>query len=536
MSFIKSIGVWFWLKKKKMQDEEEPLIPLQQRDQNKGTRTVYKNIDEVIEQFDGNGRYQICLAILVLFAVLFNGYHTLLVYFVANDPGWQCTNITNQSTFCQHNQGKIFHSSQSDYKRVCTLKRSEWKFAKPKTYSIVTEFDLICSKAYLSTLSNSLFFACGAIGSIVAGFVGDKYGRKYPSCVIIFVLAITGLVSGFVQNVWVFIILRGLIGALFYSLNNLAFILFVEIIVPRYRGIASIAFLISSSVSIVLLSIIASEVQEWRKLVLYTSLPTFTVAFASLFVYRSPRWLLPRSPAKAKQILMKIAAFNKISLGKFDIEQHEDIRDDPKHQYSYKDMFTLSPKAFLIILAQFLLWSLGHLLYFAIGYESALLGGNIYLNLIYVFLADIPGYLILAFINRYFGHRTLVQYSSLLVAVFIFPIIVLPTKLPNKHTYKVVFAMFSKMFSSMVTTSMYAWSFEIYPTVIRAQGITICNIGIGIGSAMTPFLLKYPAMAWTRLPILLICLLALLNIVFTFCLPNTKGKPTREKFHELTDD
>ena len=74
------------------------------------------------------------------------------------------------------------------------------------------QWDLVCDRSSLSSLSKGVVFAGYMVGVFFGGVLSDKFGRKpivyFPS-VLCNVLA---LIASFVNAFWIFTLLRGLIG------------------------------------------------------------------------------------------------------------------------------------------------------------------------------------------------------------------------------------------------------------------------------------------------------------------------------------
>eukprot|EP00794_Sanderia_malayensis_P010687 gene10687-11823_t len=92
------------------------------------------------------------------------------------------------------------------------MPRSEWQFSQPKHYSVVTQFDLSCDMRPYNHLATSLYFICWAIGGVVLGYLGDKYGRKQILLPSVVAIIIIGFASAFSPNFACYSVARGLIG------------------------------------------------------------------------------------------------------------------------------------------------------------------------------------------------------------------------------------------------------------------------------------------------------------------------------------
>ena len=104
----------------------------------KGTKgqnsMVIDNLDDILPYVGELGKYQIFLIIIMALATLISGFPILIMFFAGQNPPWQCE--TN-STICK--LSGTFKSGEKNYKARCSMPRSEWKFTKPKEYSIVTQ-------------------------------------------------------------------------------------------------------------------------------------------------------------------------------------------------------------------------------------------------------------------------------------------------------------------------------------------------------------------------------------------------------------
>lgn len=94
-------------------------------------------VDDVLEKIGSFGLYQIRLICLLSVLEWFvSGYQTLLMTFIAAEPGWRC--VVN-STECT--EPGAFSPKHDYYKSRCTMNRSEWEFTTEFT-SIVTDVEL----------------------------------------------------------------------------------------------------------------------------------------------------------------------------------------------------------------------------------------------------------------------------------------------------------------------------------------------------------------------------------------------------------
>lgn len=82
-----------------------------------------------------------------------------------------------------------------------------------KMYDIFTfQFDLVCDKSLLGTISTSVIFAGWLLGALAGGVLADKIGRKPVMFVFAFMCSFFALLAAFPNVFWLFIVFRLLVG------------------------------------------------------------------------------------------------------------------------------------------------------------------------------------------------------------------------------------------------------------------------------------------------------------------------------------
>lgn len=74
--------------------------------------------------------------------------------------------------------------------------------------TIITEWDLVCSRHQLANISQLLFMLGILTGNMVFGTLADKYGRRLPLVWAVMIQLVSGVSASFATNFWLFVLFR----------------------------------------------------------------------------------------------------------------------------------------------------------------------------------------------------------------------------------------------------------------------------------------------------------------------------------------
>ena len=110
---------------------------------------------------------------------------------------------------------------------------------------------------------------------------------------------------------------------------------------------------------------------------------------------------------------------------------------------------------------------------------------------------------------------------------------VIPQHATWRYTANMAVVVVAKFFVENAFNGIYTWSFEIFPTVVRSQGISVCVIFQRVGLLLVPFITTLLAQVYHAAPFLFMALLALCACASGLALPETNKKPTRESYDDF---
>nr|POF18325.1 organic cation/carnitine transporter 2 [Quercus suber] len=254
--------------------------------------------DETIEQIIGGfGWSQFLQALLVSVPTLIDAQQIFISIFADAHPKWHC----NLNATC------------SQKSNICELPKSAWYWVDSSHKTIISEWGLECASSFIMGLPASSFFLGCLIDGFTLAIFGDFWlGRRKLLYLSRLTMCLASLLTAFSVNIWMYSALRLISGFGRAPIISCSLILLTERVGKRWRGqIGSIGFF-SYTVGLMSLSAIAylNRGSSWRKLYLYTSIPSISFCIMTyFFVYESPRWLSMQGRDKeAVDVLRGIAS------------------------------------------------------------------------------------------------------------------------------------------------------------------------------------------------------------------------------------
>ncbi|KXJ11859.1 organic cation transporter protein isoform X2 [Exaiptasia diaphana] len=490
------------------------------------------DVDNFLKNIGQFGPFQIRILAFFLFIFFPVTYQTLIMVFMAYEPPWMCTENSTACLLPNATGQEIFSTATKPielYRRRCSLNRTEWKFADTNLYegphrTIVTDFDLVCDRSIYAWLANSIFYIGWAIGALVLGMISDKYGRRsvlFPSltCVII-----TAFAMSFSEAIWLVILFRILIGFFEGGCILTMFVLACELVGPAKRALSSTMVWFYFSLVLMVMGLEAYFIRDWQTMCIIISAPfIFTVLFYK-FVPESVRWLLVHGKKEqALNILTNVAKVNKKEM------PTDDLAVPASHDSKgFLELFR-GRKMALMTLVQCYAWFINGMVYYGVSLSSGELGGSIYLNFVVTSLVGIPGnYLVIDNSNR-FGRKKTVIGHFIAGAICCIAVSFIPSGTDNTGFIvgRVTLGSLGKLFIIVSFNTIYIWSAEIFPTVVRNTGMGLLIITSRIGAAASPFVVQMSRIS-AILPFTLMGAGAFLAAFSCIILPEIRGMPTRE--------
>ncbi|XP_016981512.2 organic cation transporter-like protein [Drosophila rhopaloa] len=405
--------------------------------------------------------------------------------------------------------------------------------------SALTEWDLVCGRAFMTSISENVFMFGVFLGSIVFGQLSDKYGRKPILFASLVIQVLFGVVAGVAPEYFTYTLARLMVGATTSGVFLVAYVIAMEMVGPDKRLYAGIFVMMFFSVGYMLSTLFAYLVHDWRNLQIALTLPGLIFLSYYWIIPESVRWLLSKGRKDCAIANMQRAArFNKLEIsnetlsdlldeGEAAVEKAKQKLEDPDRDEgpppSVWDLFcypNLRRKTLLI----FFDWLVTSGVYYGISWNTSTLGGNELLNFVISGAVEIPAYIFLLLTLDRWGRRSILCGSLVLAGLSLLATGIIPVSM---HSLIVACAMLGKLAITASYGTVYLFSAEQFPTVVRAVGMGAASMVARISGMAVPYL-KDLAVIWAPLPLLICGSFSLTAGLLTLLLPETHNKPMLE--------
>ncbi|XP_017263797.1 solute carrier family 22 member 7 [Kryptolebias marmoratus] len=506
--------------------------------------------DNVLAEINGFGKFQIRTLLLLVIPRLSLALNFLLNNFIAAIPSHHCDisslddggifrNLSEQEKlvvsipiqqdgslsscrmFAEPQYHLLFNSTNTTDLHTVPCQHG-WKYDNTtfKT-TLATEWDLVCEKKSMNRATATIFFMGVMAGAAALGYLSDRSGRKITLLVSNIITAVFGFASAFSYNFSMFAAMRFFTGFGLSGIIIVSVVLCIEWVDIKHRTLVSVLLTMSWSFSTSLLPAVAYLVNDWRYLIATVTTPVLVAIISWWWVPESARWLISNGKVNSAHFyLSKCAKFNGREEFMADLKPEVlskiIIVEDENRKYSFVDLIR-TPNMRQLALLTGILWFGVACTYYGISFNIDGFGVNIYLTQFIYGIIEVPAKVfIILFVDK-LGRRLTEAGTLSLTGLCIFCSMLTPQ---DQGTARTALGALGKMFSEISFTTVYLYTAELYPTVMRQNGLGYCSFMARIGVAVSPLIMILED-TWSYLPGTLFTLLALSATLSTFFLPET---------------
>ncbi|KAK7925641.1 hypothetical protein WMY93_007951 [Mugilogobius chulae] len=408
-----------------------------------------------------------------------------------------------------------------------------WSYSRDVYQStIVSQFDLVCSDQWKQPLTTTVHYLGVLVGSFVLGQVSDRFGRKPVFFSSMFLQSVFMFVQVFSTSWSMFTICWFLSG--FGNISNYvsAFILGAEILSGKIRVLfLTLGVGLGFAIGYSMLPLFAFFLRDWTHLQMAMALPSLLFLPFWWVIPESPRWLLSQGRVdEAEAIVKRAAKMNKVKppLVVFENYRAEDPKARQEKHHTVLDLFrTRNIRAATVILC--LLWLSMSAGYYGVTLNSANLVPDPYLGCFIAAVVEIPAY-VSSWLALGRVRRRLCTVSAMLLGGV--SLLLLPAVPRSLRWLSVTMEMIGKFSFAASTNILFAFTAEVFPTVLRNTATGICSTSARVGTCLAPFILQLGLFSKFLPPVILGSLSAV-SAIGAFFLPETFRRPLPETIDDM---
>ncbi|CAH1797859.1 unnamed protein product [Owenia fusiformis] len=276
------------------------------------------NLDQVLMELGSYGSWQ--LRLWIVLCISFNypfAWQFFTIVFIGEEPAHHCrvpvNNTLNGSLPINNGEWDKCRMFINDTNQTMPCNNG-WEYAEGFD-NVVTEWNLVCNDAAVAPLMHTVFVIGVGVGGLVFSALSDKFGRS-PIHIICHILSASiGIGSAFAPSPTVFTVLAFFRGFAVQGIILTGVVMASELFPSLVRVKMAAAVQFFWSTGIMLTSLWAFALPNWRHMLLGISCPSFLAIFMIGVIPESVVWLMSkRKHEKVEKTLRKISTVNKVSL------------------------------------------------------------------------------------------------------------------------------------------------------------------------------------------------------------------------------
>ncbi|CAK1585776.1 unnamed protein product [Parnassius mnemosyne] len=480
-----------------------------------------QDVDGILLELGQFGRYQLQIYCLIFLPILFSGVYNSQYIFAAADlqyrckvpecessppqfptNGWGAWALPEDGGRCQRLQPVGSGCNVDSFHPTITVSCDQWVYKSND--SIVAEFDLACQD-WKRTLVGTIHSAGIFVSLPLTAYISDTFGRRVAFIVTAVSPAVAGLARSFANNYILYLSLEFLDAIVGAGVYTTGFVLALELVGIKKRVLGGNLISCTFAVGQAVVAVVAWATPYWRTMTRIIYAPSLLFILYYFVIEESVRWLLSKGKKKeAARIIFKAAAINKRKLSPETIKQLTEETPEPSkqtndptpaHSANEKSSIMLQVLKSKVLMSRTCIcsfwWMSVTFIYYGLSINSVSLAGNSYVNYILTSLIEIPGYCLSIVTLDRFGRK-----RSIITAFFLcgISLVVLPFVPLSLLWLQTSLNLFAKLCISMVFSSIYVYTGELYPTGLRHRMMAACSMVGRIGQIIapqTPLLMLY---------------------------------------------
>ncbi|XP_061658432.1 solute carrier family 22 member 6 isoform X2 [Syngnathoides biaculeatus] len=480
---------------------------------------------ELLDEMGGFGRYQWLHVTLISFPGLLMASQNLLNNFVSGTPSHHCTLSANYSLWNITEQVdrqellKAFIPPDSSGTRLDRCRRyvtpqwemltangsvnsshlqtedcvDGWTFDGTEFLATtVSEWDLVCNLRPLKQMIQTVYMGGVLAGAVIYGGLSDRFGRRSVLIWSYLQLGVLGSCCALSQSYSVYCVFRFLSGMAVSGIILNSVSLKVEWIPTKTRTLVGTLTSFYFTFGQLVLAGLAYWLKDWRKLHLVVCAPHILFFAYSWWYSESARWLILRRRSQdALKTLHRVARINgktevldKLTLEVLHSHMSKELESNRKMLTAYDLLRT--PAMRRISVGLVVVWFSTSFAYYGLAMDLQKFGVSIYVMQLIFGAVDFPAKFLALGMLSFLGRRLTQALCLFMSALVIFANIFVPMDMQAVRT---TLACLGKAFTAASFTTVYLYTGELYPTIIRQTGMGLVSTMARVGSMAAPAVL-----------------------------------------------
>ncbi|KAF7666239.1 hypothetical protein LDENG_00112760 [Lucifuga dentata] len=509
--------------------------------------------DDILLEIGSSGKFQVMLILIQTISRITLPCHFLLNNFIAGVPSHHCDistldgggvfrNLTLEQRLAvgvpleqdgtpsscrmfEKPQYQYLSSQNSSEDSLTVECQNGWVYDNSSFgYTLATEWDLVCSRKGMNKATATIFFIGVMVGAPLYGFLSDRFGRRPILLVAYLSTVIFAIISSFSTSYVMFVIMRFFTGISLSGISIISYVLNLEWFSIEHRTFSGVIISLDWTVGNWILILIAYSIKEWRMTILGVTSPLILSIIAWRWLPESARWLAANGKVEeAHYYIMKCAKMNNRSMCMAAITPGtllDSVQDQEKgNKYTFIDLFR-TPNIRKIALCSGIVWFGVAFSYYGISLNISGFGLNPYLTQFIFASIEIPIRIGVYYFLKHFGRRPGQTGSLLLTGLFLF-INMFVSK--DKWAIRTTIVTLGRAVSEASFTIVYLFTTELYPTVVRQNGLGYTSLLARLGVSISPLVMLLEDV-WHLLPDITYCAMAVASGLVASLLPETLNR------------
>ena len=488
-----------------------------------------EQIEKLVNQSGGAGRYQIIILIIGFFV-------------------WNSLSLIQTSLPIIERMPKVFYINETTdlTYEICG---HNYTVVKKYDYSWITDMGIECDKAKVGYIG-TFFYSGMTVGNFCFSIINKYLMHKQIIIIFTFTYVVFLFLTTVINNFYFRLVCLLLVGISQGLANPSTLTIVSESVSSKWRSLFASLINVGYSTCPIMYTYIYVGLGKWKYIFwMQNIIATICGVLYIIILKNSARTFFTKNkPEEGIEVLRKIAKFNgklnefeeALNNNDFDSllkneenEENKETVKEEKNQLGYSALFKYRSVRYKFIIFS-VMWMFMTFLTNAIVINTKKMKGDFYINIISLFIVEILAGVLCGFIINIpsFGRKKSLITFYIGVTVG-FGLYILFDKL-NVGSVASLIAMGIIRFSCTgVFTSYYIYYMESYPTPIRALGFGLNQTLGNLAGSISPIIIEF----FNEIILYIsFAVLVIINIILTFFVPETVGKPMLETIEEIEQE